>query len=119
MFPAFDTSCKVLGTPDSLHATYNAESIMPEIVLPRMIFFVNAFLYRYAARSTIASDTSSFGWIAPMITNAERRFLSAELDLLLLSQVRNLLNVYFMYVDMELPDASRSVFPITVDKPLS
>src|SRR6185437_9019488 len=73
----------------------------------------------YAVSSTTLSGSESCDLIVSRSVNACLRLESFPFVLLLLSQIRSLLNVFFMYPDSKRPAASLSCIPIEVARPMS
>src|SRR6185312_5697566 len=73
----------------------------------------------YAVSSTTVSGRESCDFIVSRSVNACLKLESFPLDLLLLSHILSLLNVFFMYPDSEWPAASLSCTPIEVARPMS
>src|SRR5690242_20815327 len=73
----------------------------------------------YAVSSTTLSGSESCDLMVSRSVNACRRLESFPFDLLLLSQIRSLLNVFFMYPESKRPAASLSCSPIEVARPMS
>src|SRR5919199_3859641 len=121
MFAAAVISFNVLGVFISLQAAYTHAATSPDTVLPRVNPLFLAFLYIYAAFSTIASGNASLSFIISSSLKAWIKLISEEEVLIraLESHVLNLCIVVCIAAFIILPVASLFVLPMTVESPIS